>query len=620
MQSKRSPGPPVGIVLADCGKIGKDLAEYLLGDEDMQVGRQQRRVAPLLLVLAVLAPLFAAGPAWCAERAPNADGQWKERSQLVWDKSQRTMVRRTFIAWDPHPQLDLDFLWKGTGGSADHAGIISGDGQLVWLAKGAAAYDRKAVFSDYEGSVRNGRPDGSGRLKLSSGQVYDGEWRDGQMSGKGTLRFANGDQYSGSFVASLPDGIGRYVAVDGTVFEGHFSKGMRDGAGTLTLPDGRAFRSQWLNDKEIARAPLDARPLQLVQAGGVRVNVYIDQKLNQNFKSADQDLVSYAYKAVNMSGALRIQLNSAAIMDLWKGNATIHADEEQWTPDLFIDPGQFAPLFLVVEIANEGGRTAQVDSVYFDLAESKSDLEPYVVVWGPGSMEGAAQAFFPQFTLKNYGWGAVNNARLTYAFGDKSGPVTRTAALDIGSFDQDKDTTVLAGLKEMGVDVDKLQRDKFKCLSSDEHGCLTYWINSGILGEVGKATFIRGQYVFTRIWGKLEYDWTDVSGASNHRVSPVSIDIPLIYIGLQAEMGSPYPVERGFRTIKLPLDKKNLHIPVNYKARLAPGETKRFALNFVAEKSSEHRFRFVFTLADGSTVTSPMIDLTYFIPRVPTFN
>ena len=586
----------------------------------MQVKRGLRHALPLILVLTALLSVASAS---AAERAAtDTAGQWKERSQLVWDKSQRAMVRRTFVAWDPYPQLDLDFLWRGTDKTANHAGIISGDGQLVWLAKGAASYDRKAVFSDYEGEVRNGRPDGSGRMRLSSGQMYDGQWQDGQMSGKGTLRFANGDEYSGGFVANLPDGMGRYAAVEGTVFEGHFSRGTREGSGVLTLPDGRTFRTLWRNGEEVERTPLVPEAQQMAQAGAgeVAINVYIDQKLNRDFKSADQDMPSYAYAADNSSGEVRIQLNSTEITNLWKGDGTIHADSENWTPDLFIDPGQFAPLFLVVEIANEGGRTAQVDSVYFDLAESKSDLEPYVVVWGPGSMEGAAQAFFPQFTLKNYGWGAVNNARLIYAFGDKSGPVTRTAALDIGSFDQDKDTTVLAGLKDMGVDVDKLQQDKFKCLSSDERECLTYWINSGILGEVGKATFIRGQYVFTRIWGKLEYDWTDVSGASNHRVSPVSIDIPLIYIGLQAEMGAPYPVERGFRTIKLPLDKKNLRIPVNYRAKVAPGETRRFALNFVADRSSHHRFRFVFDLADGSTVQSQTIDLSYFIPRVPTYN
>jgi hypothetical protein len=575
--------------------------------------------ATLIVLLALVAPLLAVAQARCAEGAEAASGRWRERSELVWDGAARVMVRRTFVAWDPHPHLDLDFLWKGADGSAERAGVISGDGRLLWLAKGAASYDARAVFSDYRGEMRNGRPDGSGRLKLSSGEAYDGEWRDGVMSGKGTLRLASGDEYSGTFADNLPEGTGRYAAVDGTVFEGPFSKGVREGSGVLTLPDGRAFRSEWHQGREIGRSPLEAKPVQLAQAGDVDVNVYIDQKMNQAFKDGDQEMPSYAYAADATSGEVRIGLDSPEIVGLWKGDATIRADSDEWSPSLFEDPGQFAPLFLVVQTSNQGSRAAQIDSAYFELEQSETDLEPYVVILGPGGPD-SAQAYYPGFTLDNYGWGSVENATLTYAFGDKSGPVTRTTSVSIGDFDQVGQGTVADGLSEMGVNVAKLEHSKFRCLSDDLESCAASWSHSDILGEVAQATFTRYAHVMTRVWGTLEYDWTDVAGASQHRSSPVTIDIPLIYVGPEAEYGAAGPVERGYPTIKLPLDRTNLRIPINYRAQLAPGEVKRAALNLVAEKSSHHRFRFVFALADGSTVASPTIDLSYFIPRALTYD
>ena len=92
------------------------------------------------------------------------------------------LVRKAFEAWDPAPELGLEFVWEGTG-TGD--GVINGEGRLVWRDKGAPAYDVNAVYSDYRGAVKNGRPDGDGRLKLRNGLVYEGGWRDGAMAGEG---------------------------------------------------------------------------------------------------------------------------------------------------------------------------------------------------------------------------------------------------------------------------------------------------------------------------------------------------------------------------------------------------------------------------------------------------
>ena len=562
--------------------------------------------ATALVVLAISA--IAAGP---------AEATWKERSQLIWDDSAGKLLRQTFRAWDPHPELGLDFLWEAAG-AAPSAGAINGTGRLVWLAKGAAAYDRDAIFSEYEGEVRDGRPDGKGSIKLRSGLTYDGTWRDGVMIGYGVLRFENGDHYSGAVDDGAPDGFGRYASVDGTIFEGTFRGGKRDGAGTLTTPDARRFRTVWLDGEEIERAPLDEPPAMVAQSGGVAVSTYIDTKLNNEFIDADVDMLSYAYTANPSEGEVFIVPDAPQVLEIWKGDAVLRDDEVDQNAWLFEDPGQFAPVFLVIELANEGNQTAQVTSAWFDLAESVTDYQPYVVIYA------ASSTFFdPAFFLQNFGWSEAFEATLTYAFGNESGPVTQDFVANLGTIDNNLEATAVDGMIDLGVDVERLSDwESLECPRFDAEGrCAIETADfADLLGGLADATFVLGAGLKTRMTGQLEYSWVDAYGNTNTRVSPVSVDLPLAYFDVMAEGGAPGPIERGFPTIALPLDQQNVRIPVPFTADLAPGESRRFALNFNAEKSSHHVFQFVFELADGTIASSPTVDLVYFTPRLQALN
>ena len=544
-----------------------------------------------IIALILAAPLIAAHDHAAAANA----GAWQKRSQLVWDDGAGKLVRKAFVAWDTAPELDLEFVWEGPG-SAD--GVISGEGRLLWREKGAPAYDVNAVYSDYRGELRNGRPDGDGRLKLRSGLVYEGDWRDGTMEGDGLLRFANGE-----------------------AFEGGFTDGAPDGAGRLTTPDGRVWHSVWRNGEEVERSPADGN-IQLAQAGAVAVNVYLDGKLNDEFRSAqDEDgFDRYTYKVDDSSGVLKIQLTSDEIINLWKGDAPIMATLRQGISDYFEDSTQFGPVFVVVDIANEENQTAEVVGAYIDIDESTSDLQPYIDAYGPA--DGCNSRLQPEFSLMNSGWGPVENAKLTYAFGTEAEPGNQTFVTEIGSFEDAATPSIVGGLEALGIDINRLQNDNFQCASEDQFAaCLADWEGSELLAGLQGATFSDGNaQLLTRMWGILEYTWTDAKGGSNPRQSPVVIDFPVLDVGFGPECGAGGPVERGFPTAKLPLDQTNVRIPINYTDTIAPREQKRFGLNFVADKSSRHQFRFVIELADGRTIASPDIDLTYFIPRSPAMN
>ncbi len=594
------------------GKDGEPAGQSGGHGSDMEhraTGRLGRTLTRAALALSAMAGLLAG--AWAG------DGAWKERSQLIWDASAGKLTRQTLRAWDPHPELDLDFVWEADGGQTTE-GAIAGSGRLLWLAKGAPAYDRQAIFSEYEGEVRDGRPDGEGRLRLKSGRLYEGTWRGGLMVGRGMLRFENGDRYLGEIDKGEPDGFGRYASLGGTVFEGRFRAGQRDGVGTLTMPDTRRFRSVWEGGVEISRTPIDESTVTIAQNSGIAVSAYIDTRMNNAFVDADPDMLSYAYTATPSAGEIDITLDAPQILDIWKGDAVLRNDAIDETAWLFEGPDQFAPVFLVVEISNETSRTAQVTSAWFDLAESVTDYQPYVTVRGSGSM-----MFDPTFYLRNFGWGAAFEARLVYAFGNESGPVTEDFFAEIGIIDQFLEATAIDGLIALGVDVDTLSAADLECPRAmiDDWQCpLEADDFAELLGGLGGAAFVVDNFLKTRMTGQLEYQWVDAGGNLNTRVSPISIDLPLIYPSAWAEGGAPGPIRRGFPTIPLPLDQRNVRIPIPFSTDLAPGESRRFALNFVAEKSSRHLFQFVFELADGSIASSPTVDLLYFTPRVQALN
>ena len=403
----------------------------------MLAARLARAVTTTALALVLAAPLVASGGA-PAEAA--AAGAWQTRSQLVWDAGAGRLVRKQYVAWDPAPDLGLEFAWDG---EATRDGLIDGEGRLVWRRKGAPAYDVNAVYSDYRGEVRNGRPDGAGRLRLSTGLVYEGGWRDGAMAGEGLIRFVNGEAFEGGFAAGSPDGVGR-----------------------LTTPNGRVWRSVWRDGAEVERAPV-GQGQQFAEAGSVDVDVYLDSRLNDQFRSGqDEDgFERYSYGVDDATGVLEIRLASDEIMNLWKGDAPITATLRQGISDYFEDTSQFGPVFVVVNIANEENQTAEVTGAYLDIAESMSDLQPYIDAYGPA--DGCNARLVTDFWLYNSGWGPVENARLTYAFGTEKEPGKSVFVAEIGSFEDNATPSITDSLTALGLDVERLQTADFQCSSED---------------------------------------------------------------------------------------------------------------------------------------------------------
>jgi hypothetical protein len=571
------------------------------------IGRTGSRPTHRLLLSLLLASTLSAA-SLCAtsplRAAEASDGVWQARNQLVWDQDARTLVRKNFRVWDPQPELGLEFTWEQRSGTADtgDGGIVNGTGKLTWRTKGAASYDRKAVYSEYDGDMRDGRPDGFGKLLVQSGLSYEGQWRNGLMDGDGAIRYANGDGYDGHFAAGQMDGRGRYASADGSIFEGQFRDGQRHGDGTLTLASGVSYRGTWENG--IEARPAGTRTddgMQVAQAGPrITLKAYVDRPQNSKFTRDDPDFKSFVYDQDNTPGAVKLRI-SKAILDVWKGNATIPEDFK-----LFEDPSQFAPAFLVVEVVNEGAQAIQFVGGFLDVQSSATDNQPFLTYTPPLGNCGETP-FTPEFELLNYGWGGPTDAKATYGFSRTPTP-QGTFVSPIGAFTDTTKANLLDGLKRSGMNVDKLKAGGFKCRSVAQlPACTTQLQATGIFGSLSGNVSRKEATLFVRASGTISYNWAEVAGGTKTRSSPFTVDLPLMTFdtGQGAECGAAGPVERDLKPIKLELDRKNYRLSLGYRGALAPRQNRRFALALNADKASQHLFK------------AP-IDLNYFIPKMPT--
>jgi hypothetical protein len=630
----------------------------------------------LFIRLAGLAFVATSAGLFSTDDAAAADGAWKDRTQVVWSRETRRLVRRNFRVWDLHPELDLDFLWEPrlptNQGQPDN--IVSGAGTLTWYTKGAASYDRQFTFSVFKGELRNGRPSGDGILWVRSGLTYTGQWRDGEMHGRGVLKLENGDKYEGDFAAGKMHGVGRYTATDGSVYLGEFRDGMRDGLGKLTLADGE-YRTAWQAGREVERqlipesAPV--RPTATLRLAAisstVKLSLSIDDQKSNEFMTGDPDGEPATYEAEHGPGTMSIRLASKPVWAAWKTNSKIASGPDNGVPHIV---RVSTPLFLKATVENQATNTAQVTSAFLDVFESATDLTPYLELssgWTEKCCGTTNSDFDPMLEFDNLGWGRVRDARMIYSFGSEA-KRTDATVVQLGSFDISKKVSVVAGLKQQGVDVEKLKKasmsfwidskgdgdnpNAFNCRDylaeeppanepsaqrSDEDEdarrekeqakyekelteCVEGIKNSGVLGRLKDLVFRRKNdtFLYTALTGRTEYKWNDESGKSHDRVSTFTWNVSLLrLVPPNAEEGFGEPVERQVKSTALSLDRRKYQVslPKTWNAKLAGSQAMQFDFALSATKSSHHVFQIVLQLADGNQVRSPMVDLTYFRPR-----
>ncbi len=577
------------------------------------LNRRTGAVALLSLLLATAA--LADAPAGAEP------GAWSERVQILYQDDSRSVVRRKVRVWDPHPEKNLDFVWepdKGqTGGGVGRDGLVSGKGKLVWRVRGSASYDPRTVFSVYSGEMRDGRPDGSGRLEIRSGEVLEGTWKAGVLDGEGLRIDAAGNRYEGAFVDGRPHGQGRLLSRNGEIYAGSFVDGLRHGKGRVTLAGGTSYESTWERDRELGGGLPDRLVdagiggLLHAQSGGgdagkVEIGTIVDQRMTQQADMQYQHLVREEDVAIY---PVDEDMNNA-----WNGTGLITTSDYVFTGIDWED----APAFVEVDLATTDKSRVKLDGLELRVSASDAYRKPMLSL---GNHLGCV-GFRPSFTVFNHGWGGVKNASVSLRFvGEEGeGEGTRTFTQPIVDFDGGTDVMIRDIIAEAGVDVATLESQRFKCPSMDSlNVCRSQVFNTVGFGEL--ADYVWGEdKLFTTAVGTFDYEWSDDYDNTYQASETFQVDISLAVIELPKELaecgdgfgGSPEALR--YQDVELRVGERDYVVDLPLRGNKTVREyTAR--LKMWAKMSSFHQFQTVARFADGSERRSKPVSLFYFRPR-----
>jgi len=111
-------------------------------------------------------------------------------------------------------------------------GVVTGEAKLSYAPKKEARYWGKERTS-YEGTLRDGRPDGQGFFQYADGTMYEGDVVAGEPHGTGIFQAIDRSRYEGQFVAGQREGHGKMMFTVGGSYVGEWKNGGFDGVGTI---------------------------------------------------------------------------------------------------------------------------------------------------------------------------------------------------------------------------------------------------------------------------------------------------------------------------------------------------------------------------------------------------
>ena len=581
-----------------------------------------------------------------AEEQPAVAGAWSSRVQVIYEPTTRALLRKAIRVWDFEPQKKLDFVWEPAGAaSIAPDGTVNGQGKLIWRIRGSASYDPRTVYATYVGTLKDGRPDGQGRLSYRTGEVFEGTFVAGVLQGKGVHVGADGDRYQGDFTAGRANGVGRLATAKGDVYSGDFRDGLKHGKGETRLAGGVAYVSQWSNGQEIGRPPLVADPsvggLLKAQAGGgdadrVDIAVMVEPRLTEETSQND----GVAYQQMVRDEDIAIFPLDEQMNRLWNGQATIDVSASS----IFEDRDwEYAPAFAEVDLTSKDGKKVKIDKLQLDVATSEAYRKPMLSLVEHLGCVG----FRPAFSVKNYGWGEVRDLTVKMHFSGAvdGGPTSADFSKAVGSFDQGTDISIKDIFEQAGADTAALETQRFTCPSdAGMNVCKAQTVNSLKLGQV--ADFVwddnerfatnedgtpnefvsppSGQF-FTAVTGTFDYSWADDRGTVYQASEPFRANIPLFYIdvSMQAECGAGFggsPEAARFQDVRFKVGQQDYAVDMPIRGnKNVTSYTALLKLQADPAMSSFHQFSVSASFADGSVKRSKPVSFYFLKPRMPEF-
>lgn len=91
--------------------------------------------------------------------------------------------------WDENYAVTDSITWSGRCNNT----FADGQGTLLW-------YENKKLIAQYDGQMKNGKPNGQGKYKIYSYGIMEGNFENGNLQGKGKVMLDNGGRLIGNFV------------------------------------------------------------------------------------------------------------------------------------------------------------------------------------------------------------------------------------------------------------------------------------------------------------------------------------------------------------------------------------------------------------------------------------
>lgn len=580
-------------------------------------------------VFGVAAGLTLAGTVWAEEAATDL----RERLQVIYDPVSREVTRRMVRIHDPNPGLALEFTWEPAAGNwpgVNAEGLATGRGVLSWRISGAPSYDPRAVHHSYDGTMKDGRFDGPGKLSFRDGSYFSGTWVAGVLHGQGQHLDAQGNRYEGAYVNGKAEGKGSLRSADGLVYVGGFRDGLRDGNGHVTEPGGLSYDvvmdagSEVSSTRPVVYADSRIGGLQKAQDGGAAgktdMTVIVDPRLGANQE------VAYTHYAQN--GEVLILPSEARWRQAWNGDGPIAS---QW------EYAQMGPHEWLMNRAHTLFRLATTDGSRVKLASLDLAVEYSVPHLRPvlSTVEHfGCVSFRPDFHFVNYGWGQVENAAARVGFRNPDlveweerttkAPDTPWFDVSVGDFDEGVDVSIRNALIEAGVDVATLENKRLTCPSADMlDSCRAKLVQDLGLSRLA-GTQQGGASLSTDMIGELSYDWTDALGERHQETQVFAVNIRLGTIEVPGGLaecgdGGAFATQAPqYMDVDLPYDAAGYRINIPFRGN--PNiQSLLSGLKFYSERSSMHLMQMEATFADGSIRRSPPVRLFMVHTRIPNF-
>lgn len=111
----------------------------------------------------------------------------------------------------------------------------------------------------WAGEIKNGVPNGFGKLTSPTGQTYEGNFKNNKRRGFGRSVFPDGSIYEGQHRNDKVSGFGKYILADGTTYIGSLRDGKFEGIGKLVLADGSLVEGRFRDGHLVISKRVDQR-------------------------------------------------------------------------------------------------------------------------------------------------------------------------------------------------------------------------------------------------------------------------------------------------------------------------------------------------------------------------